>query len=155
MTHWFLTYRISNTYFQNQSFEYQKLLRHYIYTHSVSTAFLSLSYLGKSPPFAIDLHRRFVSRSSGLVWKHGRYRTLLCCSGTLFIFNPSVLPPSSYLQKESQIKGSLCSEEVETLWSLESWCFLFAFFFFLSALAIFPHPHFPVHTFSLFQADVN
>lgn len=136
---WFLTYTISNTHFQNQSFEYQKLLRHCFYTHSVSTVFLSLGYLGKIPPFAINLHERFVSRFSRLAWKHWSLRTLLCCSVTLFAFNPSILHPSSYLWEESQIKGSLYSEKTDTLWSLES-CFSQA------VLAILPLSHIPPHT---------
>lgn len=140
----FLTYTISKTYFQNQSFEYQKLLRHCIYTHSDSTGFLSLGYFGKIPPFAINLHGRFISRFSRLVWKHWSLRTLLCCSVTLFAFNPSILHPSSYLLEESQIKGSLCSEKVDTLWSLES-CFSQA------ALTILPLFHIPPHTHTVYS----
>lgn len=131
---WFLTYIISNTYFQNQSFEYHKLLRHCIYTHLVSTVFLSLGYLGKIPPFAINLHGRFVSRFSRLVWKHSSLRTLLCHSITLFVFNHSVLHSSSYLWEESQFKGPLYSQKVNTFWSLES-CFS------QEALAILPLSH--------------
>lgn len=123
---------------------YQKLFKQGIYTHSVSTEWFFCIWVTLAKLLFLLL---IYMEDFWLVWKHWNLRTLLCYFVTLFIFNPWILHPSTYLWEESQIKGSLYSEKIDTLWSFDS-CFSQA------VRAILPLSYIPPHTHAAYSKQM-